>query len=44
MKELMKAQQEAALKKAQMLKRMANVYETNINAFSKSVTGVKSYI
>ena len=39
MKELMKAQWEAARKKAQMQESVANVYDTNIRTFSKSITG-----
>ncbi len=43
MKELMKAQREAARKKAQMQekKSVADVYDTNIRTFSKSITGGK---
>lgn len=43
MKELMKAQQEAARKKAQMQESVANVYDTNIRTFSKSITGGKTW-
>lgn len=43
MKELMKAQQEAARKKAQMQECVANVYDTNIRTFSKSITGGKTW-
>lgn len=44
MKELMKAQREAARKKAQMQeKSVANVYDTNICTFSKSITGGKTW-
>ena len=43
MKELMKAQWEAARKKAQMQERVANVYDTNIRTFSKSITGGKTW-
>ena len=38
MKELMKAQREAARKKAQMQESVADVYDTNIRTFSKSIT------
>ena len=40
MKELMKAQREAARKKAQMQESVADVYDTNIRTFSKSITAV----
>ena len=39
MKELMKAQWEAA----QMQESVANVYDTNIRTFSKSITGGKTW-
>ena len=42
MKELMKAQWEAARKKAQMQESVANVYDT-IRTFSKSITGGKTW-
>ena len=43
MKELMKAQWEAARKKAQMQESVANVYDTKIRTFSKSITGGKTW-
>lgn len=43
MKELMKAQREAARKKAQMQESVADVYDTNIRTFSKSITGGKTW-
>ena len=43
MKELMKAQREAARKKAQMQESVADVYDTNIRTFIKSITGGKTW-
>ena len=39
----MKAQREAARKKAQMQESVADVYDMNIRTFSKSITGGKTW-
>lgn len=36
-------EREAARKKAQMQESVANVYDTNIRTFSKSITGGKTW-